>query len=291
MKPRTFRLPFLLLIIWPNSPFLIAAERTVQIPFKLYDGFAIVVRGAIGNQDNLNFLVDTGAVPSVVHQRLSYKLNLSGPREEISVVRQNRSVERVTLPHMRLGPLEFQSVSAVVVDLAPIEKRLGLRLDAIVGLDVLGGQNLTIDYRKCQILIGEAATDGEAIPFELLSEAEAPYVVLRLEANSQVVRLLLDTGADGITLFAARLKGRPLATRKFGASKDVSAGGEYAVEQVQLQDVRLGGMKRGGRQATMVDAAARASQDFDGMLGPTSLGITRLAFDFRGKILYVQIER
>jgi predicted aspartyl protease len=291
MKSRPFRMSFLLLIIWSNSPVLIAAEPTAQIPFKLRGGFAIVVSGAIGSQDNLNFLVDTGAVPSVVHQRLASKLNLSGPREDISVVSQNHSVERVVLPHMRLGLLEFPSVSAVVVDLAPIEKQLGLRLDAIVGLDVLGGQNLTIDYRKCEILIGVAATNGEAIPFELLWEADAPYVVVRMETNSQVVRLLLDTGADSITLFAARLKGRALAAQKSGARKDVSASGEYAVEQVQLQDVRLGEVKRGRRQATMVDVPARASQDFDGMLGPTSLGITRLAFDFRGKILYLQIER
>ena len=291
MKSRTFRISFLLLIIWSNSPVLIAAEPTAQIPFKLRGGFAIVVSGAIGSQDNLNFLVDTGAVPSVVHQRLANKLNLSGPREDISVVSQNHSVERVVLPHMRLGLLEFPSVSAVVVDLAPIEKQLGLRLDAIVGLDVLGGQNLTIDYRKCEILIGVAATNGEAIPFELLSEANAPYVVVRMETNSQVVRLLLDTGADSITLFAARLKGRALAAQKSGTRKDVCASGEYAVEQVQLRDVKLGGVNRGRRQATMVDVPARASQDFDGMLGPTSLGITRLAFDFRGKILYLQIER
>ena len=291
MKSRTFRMSFLLLIIWSNSPALIAAEPTAQIPFKLYRGFAIVVRGAIGSQDNLNFLVDTGAVPSVVHQRLANKLNLSGPREDISIVSQNRSVERVALPHMRLGLLEFPSVSAVVVDLAPIEKQLGLRLDAVVGLDVLGGQNLTIDYRKCQILIGVAETNGEAIPFELLSDADAPYVVVRMETNSQIVRLLLDTGADSIALFAARLKGRVLAAQKSGTRKDVSASGEFAVEQVQLRDVRLGGVKRGRRQATMVETAAPPLQDFDGMLGPTSLGITRLAFDFRGQILYLQIER
>ena len=69
------------------------------------------------------------------------------------------------------------------------------------------------------------------------------------------------------------------------------AGGEYAVEHVQLSDVHLGGMKRGNRQAAMVETPASALRDFDGMLGPTSLGITRLAFDFRGKNLYLQIDR
>lgn len=129
MKSRSLRFPLLLLIITGYSLLLSAAEPPAQIPFKLHGGFAIVVRGAIGSQDNLNFLVDTGAVPSVVHQRLAHKLNLSGPREDISVVSKNRSVELVALPHMRFGPLEFPSVSAVVVDLAPIEKQLGLRLD------------------------------------------------------------------------------------------------------------------------------------------------------------------
>jgi hypothetical protein len=34
------------------------------------------------------------------------------------------------------------------------------------------------------MLIGAAATTGEAIPFELLSEADAPYVVVHMETNS-----------------------------------------------------------------------------------------------------------
>jgi predicted aspartyl protease len=291
MKSRTCRMPVLLLIISWNFQLLSAAEPPAEIPFKLYGGFAIVVRGAIGSQDNLNFLVDTGAVPSVVHQRLARKLSLSGPRENISVVSQSQPVERVAVPQMRLGLIEFPSVSAVVLDLAPIEKQLGLRLDAIVGLDVLGRQDFTIDYRLRQILIGAGATTGEAIPFELRKEAGAPYVVVGMEMNSQSVRLLLDTGADGITLFAARMEGRTLVLQKSGLSKDVSAGGEYAVERVQLADVRLGGMKRGKRQATIVETAALALRDFDGMLSPTALGIRRMAFDFRSRIVYVQIDR
>ena len=112
-----------------------------------------------------------------------------------------------------------------------------------------------------------------------------------MEMDSQIVRLLLDTGADSITLFAARVQGRILALQKSGSRKDVSASGDYAVERVQLSDVRLGGMNRGKRQATMVETPASALRDFDGMLGPTSLGITRLAFDFRRKILYLQSDR
>jgi predicted aspartyl protease len=291
MKSRGFCVLFVLLILFGNSQLLGATERPAEIAFKLYGGFAIVVRGAIGNQENLNFLVDTGAVPSVVHQRLARKLNLSGPRGEIAVVNQRHSVERVTLPPVRLGHLLFPSVSVVVLDLAPIEKRLGLRLDGVVSLDILGGQDFAIDYRLRQILIGAATATGEAIPFELRTEGGAPYVVVQMEMDSHIVRLLLDTGADGLTLFAARVQGLTVAWQRSGARKDVNAGGEYAVERVQLPDIRLGGMKRGKQQATMVETATSTLRDFDGMLGPTSLGITRLAFDFRSKTVYLGIDR
>ena len=291
MRCRRFQIAVLLLVISGDFSLVRGADQPTEIPFKLYGGFAIVVRGSIGNHDNLNFLVDTGAVPSVIHQRLARKLKLSGPREEISVVSQSHSVERVALPEFRLGRLGFSAVSAVVFDLAPVEKRLGLRLDAIVGLDVLGGQDFTIDYRLRQILVGAAASAGEAVPFELRTEANAAYVVVRMEMNSQTVRLLLDTGAEGITLFAARVRERTLALQRSGSHKDVSAGGEYVAERVELLDVRLGGTKRGTRQATMVETAASALRDFDGMLSPTSLGITRLTFDFGSKLLYFDIDR
>ena len=68
-------------------------------------------------------------------------------------------------------------------------------------------------------------------------------------------------------------------------------GGHLYVDRVQLSDVRLGGMERGKRQATMVETAASALRDFDRMFGPTSLGITRMAFDFRSKTLYLEVNR
>jgi len=268
-----------------------AAEPPTEIPFKLYGGYAIVVRGAIGNQENLNFLVDTGAVPSAVHQQLARRLNLRGARENISLLSQTRSLERVALAEVRIGPLKLASVSAVVLDLVKIESELGVRLDAIIGLDLLGRQNFTIDYRQRKLLIGAAGVTGEAIPFELRSEAGAPYVVVRMEMNSQVVRLLLDTGTDGLTLFAARVKERMPSLQKLGAGKDVSAGGEYAVERIRISDVRLGGIERGKRQAAMIQTPAAALRDFDGLLGPVSLGIMRISFDFSHRTLYLEVNR
>lgn len=291
MKLSTARRLTLMLLIYGGFQPLCAAGTPAEIPFKLYGGFAIVFRGSIGGQEDLNFLLDTGAVPSVVHQRLARKLNLHGASEEISVVNQSRSVERVLLPPMRIGSLEFPSVSAVAVDLTPIERRLGIRLDAIIGLDVLGGRNLTIDYRQHKLLIGVAGETGEAVPLEVQMEAGAPFVVVRMEINSQSVRLLLDTGSDGLTLFAGRMHERMLFFRKTVAGKDVNAGGAYAVERVRIPNLRLGGITRSKLQAAMVPSAVSALRDFDGLLGPTSIGVTRIAFDFTHRVLYLEVNR
>ena len=213
MRVRSFGPSILLVVLSPNLAPRLAAEPPTQVPFELRGGFAVVVHGAIRGQDHLNILVDTGAVPSVVAEHLARKLKLSGPREVISVVNQNRSLERVSLSGLRLGPLDFPTVSA------------------------------------------------------------------------------LDTGADNLTLYARRVGALTLGMRESGLRKDVSAAGEYEVHQVRLSNVRLGGVKRAGLLAASVNSPEATLRDFDGLLGPTALGITRVAFDFRSNTLYLEAAK
>ena len=58
-----------------ESPENSSAFTSNDVPFKLYRGYVIVIRGSIGGLTNLNFVVDTGAVPSVVDARIALKLH------------------------------------------------------------------------------------------------------------------------------------------------------------------------------------------------------------------------
>jgi hypothetical protein len=42
------------------------AHHRVKVPIKVYWGYLVIVQGSIGNLQRLNFLVDTGAYPSVI---------------------------------------------------------------------------------------------------------------------------------------------------------------------------------------------------------------------------------
>ena len=94
-----------------------------------------------------------------------------------------------------------------------------------------------------------------------------------------------------ITLFAARMQERMPFFEKTGAGKEISAGGEYAVDRIRVSDARLGGIPRGKLKAVMTSSTASVPRDFDGLLGPVSLGITRIALDFFHRPLYLEGNR
>jgi hypothetical protein len=178
----------------PCLPVLLA-ESQPRISFKLYDGFGIVIRSSIANEADLNLMVDTGAVSTAINQRLARKLKMTGSREDVAMVNERISVERVEVRNLRLGSLpDHRRVPAVVVDMSPIEARPSIHLDAIIGLDAIGDQDFAIDYHERRILFGAQTPNKQSVSFVLRHQAGAPYLVVPAEIDSQPVSLPLDTG-------------------------------------------------------------------------------------------------
>lgn len=48
-----------------------ASHVSMKLPVRVYGGYLVIVEGAIGNVHKLNFLVDRGACPSVVDQKIA----------------------------------------------------------------------------------------------------------------------------------------------------------------------------------------------------------------------------
>ena len=131
-----------------------AANKPNEVPFKLYRGYVIVVRGSIGALKNLNFIVDTGAVPSVLDARIARKLHLRGQPSRIDLPTKTLATERVTVPDVTLGPSHVGKLSVIVQDLSFVEEAWGIRVDAMIGFDLLGQSPFTIDYELKTIVFG-----------------------------------------------------------------------------------------------------------------------------------------
>jgi predicted aspartyl protease len=258
-----------------------------EVPFELYLGYTIVAKGSMGRLQKLNFIIDTGAVPSIVDRRVARKLGLEGVAESVSVFNKEIPVEEVMVPSVSIGPVAANSVRALVHDLGFLERGLGVRIDAMIGLDVLGGQDFSIDYATKRIAFelptdetGSATADEPDVPFE-----RGPgFVIVQIQIQGRPLRLMVDTGTNDLVLFAPKVQGRLAGARTVGVRMKTTLGGEARVPVVELADASLGSSELRGQRAVLLDGEGPASAGLDGLLGVMTLGVARITFDFEHNI-------
>lgn len=271
------RLAVAMLGVWASgSQLVVASDSAGEVPFRLYRGYAIVVRGSIGNLSNLNFLIDTGAVPTVLDRRIARKLRLAGTLGKLSVFTQKLDTEHSNAPNVQLGQLHADALPVVVRDLSFAEQALGTRVDAMIGFDFLGQTAFTIDYLSRKIVFGPIDTSMAATPYQL----RPGYVVVEMQIQHRQLLLLVDTGASDLIFFESGVRLCLSAIQIVGSRTWSNMGGEVRVKQVQLAGAALGIMPWDQRDAFILEeTGGKPPAGLDGLLGVTSLKARRVAFD------------
>ena len=271
----------LMLIAWSlSSTISLAVDKPNEEPFKLYRGYLIVVHGSIGGLKNLNFLVDTGAVPSVVDLRVARKLRLRGQTERVDVLTKPLVTERVIVPDVALGPAHVTELSVIVLDLSFTGRALGTRVDAIIGLDLLGQSAFTIDYESKRIIFGPVDRSFSTVSYS----PGLPYAIVILQVGKERLEILVDTGASDLVLFESRVRSCRPAINTVGSEMWTSVGGDVPVARAHLAAAYLGDMSWGQRMVYIHDNSASQPSGLAGLLGTVALG-KRVAFDPFRKVL------
>jgi predicted aspartyl protease len=235
------------------------------------------VRGSVGGIKGLNFLIDTGAVPSVVDKRLSSRLGLVRRPDQVDVFARTVPTERVLLPSIDVGPIHAVGVEALAQDLSFIQDGLGERVDALIGLDVLGGRNFTIDYASQRLRFD---TTSPADDLWARMETGNAYASIEVRFGDNPAKLLVDTGANHVVLFAGRAHAYLPDTRNQDDRISSNIGGAVHLKEVDAPSARLGEARLPLRKVYLLDAAGNLSLAFDGLLGVAALKPTRVDFDF-----------
>ena len=248
-----------------------------EISFKTYRDYLIVVQGSLGGARRLNFVIDTGTNPSVIDSRIAKKLHITGVGATLGVHDRVVAVQQAVMPSVQIGALRAASLSVLIRDLAFLQKGLGNRIDAIIGLDVLRLSNFTIDYRKNRIIFRTVPVVGASAPFQ----DTAPGLIVQMEVDGVLLHLMLDTGASGLLLFQSRIRDR--LPRLLGLRERMSSnlGGDLQFHSVQVATIHLGDTDFGQQNAFVVEDQADSSPEFDGLLSPSALGLKQIAFDFQ----------
>jgi hypothetical protein len=246
-----------------------------EVPFKLFRGYLIVARGSIGHLKNLNFLVDTGAAPAVLDERIARKLHLNRQTEQIDVFTKRLQIKQAIAPEVRLGPLHAGELRVAILDLSFEREAVGTTVDAIVGYDLLGQGPFTIDYEARKIIVGPIHPSLARIPYH----PDLPFAVVDLKIGGRNLPILVDTGTSDLVLFESGIRDCLSSVKISQGVIWSNVGGEVRVREIGLVNTYLGTESWGSRKAYLLRDDGDQPYGFVGLLGTTALKARRVGFD------------
>ena len=251
-----------------------------SLNFKLYRGYLIMVEGSVGELKNLHFIVDTSSSPSIADRRLVAKLGILQQSESVSVPGGIVGAGRAVLRDVRVGPLSARSLPVLSLDLSYLGKELGINVDMLLGLDLLGQSSFSIDYRARSIFFGQPPS----LPLALPMESEPPLVFVTVMLDGRPSRLLVNTGFPDLMLEGTggeRIQNVNIDQTRLAMN---AAGSEVVCKRGTVRSVRLGAMDLGEQPAVFVN---RSSKELDGSL-PITARFKEVAFDFKHQVLGIR---
>jgi hypothetical protein len=265
-------------ILWSGSAGL-ADSSADPYRFQLHQGFLIVVQGSLSGA-SLDLLLDTGT-PTTILDRTVVR-HIGSPRvvTRIRAVGRTLAAERVELPELTWPGGTSRQLTVLAADLGGLARRTGVEVDGILGLDVLRGHCISIDYRAKRIGLapGKLAGSRTTVPLERVDG----LVTAPARIGARRLRLAVDTGANSIVLFRAASPGTML-----GPSGTVAGAG--AIDEVPVRvtvpEFLLIGPAHLVDRPVLISAAPPLSASLDGLLGVTALAATRVQLDLRGMTL------
>jgi hypothetical protein len=134
--------------------------QSPEISFQVYRNYLMVVQGSLAGTKSRNFIIDSGADPSVIDSRAAQELHLKGVVGRLVLLNQVVDVQQAVLSSVKIAPLRVISLPVFVRDLAFLQKSLGIRVDAVIGLDMLSLSSFTINFASRKILFGPVEPVG-----------------------------------------------------------------------------------------------------------------------------------
>ena len=272
----------------PANPAKSTKTLSGHLKLDLYRDYLILVQASSSGHYQLNFLVDTGADPTILDRRVAEELKLhpfaAGKVTDLNGVALGESA---VLPDLQVGPIHSRNLTVLISDLSFLEKSLNVRIDGMIGIDVLGQNPFTIDYTTKEINFSELSPLDFSVPLQVSQH----FLTVEISLNGQPCKLMLDTGASSLMLFSTRVEGLLSSSQGSIIKHSTNLSGQFQRLQIQLKDLTLGDALIGETPGFVVANQKQAADDFDGLLNPVSVGITRIGIDPQRQVITFNLNR
>jgi hypothetical protein len=245
-----------------------------RLPFRLSNGYLILVEGRIGSLPRAKFLLDIGTSTTVVDEGIAKSLSLKLHRgKRVLNLDSVVKVESASLPEIQLGPLRVQDLPVRVSRLKQFSEFTD-GVDAIVGLDLLAASDgLRIDYSTKQITVRTTDLRGER------KTTPPPALTVRLYLQNQPARLVIGMGVQSMLLYKDRIR-KHLSQLKFDDKISCVYKGRLACESATVSGIRVGDQEWQLPVLLFASAPGSLPADVDGYLGTSALGANVIDLDF-----------
>jgi predicted aspartyl protease len=253
------------------------AKSQDALPFRLFRGYLVLVPCSVAGHSNLTAVVDTGTTETVLSLDLARQLSLPTRPDSATSLNAEAAASAVSIPDLQVGSLKFKQLDGIAMDLSQIAAQLGIRPDLILGMDALASQSFTIDYLSRVVRFGPAPSFANTAP--LLRRDR--FLVVETRVVDQSVALKLDTGFNGLLLYANRVGTVP----RHVATAQISGVGQASeVRSFSSWSIQLGNWRSTLLAVAVLQRGPRDLSLYDGLLGPSALGAKRICFDFDNRV-------
>jgi hypothetical protein len=218
----------------------------------------------------------------VVDQGLAYELGLkpiARPSGGVRVVDGVFGAYYAILKSFDLGPIHHESIPVAVTNLSFIQAMAGVRIDAIVGLDMLEPNDFQIDYESRKITFGALRVSSRSAPMTDI----APFVVVESKINGTRVKLAIDTGTSMLVLFREELPDSIVTLPVAHRIQLSNVAGDVVEPEIQLANLKVGNADLSGSSAVL--ATVPRGSEFQGIFGISATHFKRVSFDFKHRLL------
>jgi predicted aspartyl protease len=277
---------------WLVSGSLLWSKPGDAVEFKLTRSGLIQVPVRINGKGPFNFVLDTGSNRSAVTSRVSAKLQL----KPVAQTRLVSSVRQQAIDIVSLDTLSLESFSKSDVLATVLPERdaagLGIEADGIIGQDILGDSDYTVDYERKLLVwdFTDAAAPPDATRLSLRRDEGRWLVGLPQDKDGgKILWFVPDSGATGLVVFD-RGAGSPLRMTRLPMHAEVStAAGEREAQAVLLHQFRAGQVVFRDCPTLLVDRREPDAPAGDGLL-PLS-AFASVTFRSREGALFVRGRR
>ena len=261
---------------WAASPEVQSKtiEGSSEIPFKLYAGYLIVVEGHVGKLKKLKFLLDTGVTHSVLDRKLAD--TMGPPRTWGRILNFDKTVNArwAEVPDIEFGPVHTGPFFMMEGDLRYFES-FATKVDAVIGLDLLRLHSFSIDYAAHKVSFGRLDTP-DGVPMN----SDPACLTVQLSVGDHQLRLLVDSGAQGLVLYEDRTTNRLPPLKIEGEVEGSSFGGFVHSKRGTLRGVRLGNQNLDGTVFLIKAPPGNVMPGIDGFIGIAAFKAQRVDLNF-----------